>query len=117
MHLKLCEGLKNKLYPESSFPRFEVTVDNPYDYWNEHVRWESEQYRYVLSCLVSSFIRQPYFSKKVSERSRFTPKSLENFFQGLFDLRYSCMPGFEDQMKVFERLSRTWNFLSRGVDV
>jgi hypothetical protein len=119
MHLELCEGLKKKLYPKPSFPRFEVTVDKPYDYWNEHVRWESEQYRYVLSCLVSSFIRQPYFSKKVSERSRFTPKSLENFFKGLFDLRYSCMPGFEDQMKVFERLSRTWIFweLRSGFDV
>ena len=114
MHLGFCERLKNRLYPESSFGRFEVTVDRPYNYWNRRVGWDYEdeygKCRQVLSCFESSLVRYPRFDKKRLKWFRFTPTSLENFFKELFNLRNHCMPGFEKEMKDLQIQACTWNF-------
>ncbi len=44
-------------------PKFELTIEQDYEYWFNFLKWKTERNTFLLNCKYE-FIRQPYFSKK-----------------------------------------------------
>jgi hypothetical protein len=69
-------------------PKFELTIEQDYEYWSNFLKWKTERNTFLLNCK-SKFICKNYFSKKellfyhdvLSRKSGYpsTPESFQEF--------------------------------------
>lgn len=83
------EILRHQWFRILTITGFELTINRHYAFWYDFMKWETKRGHLLIDC-VGSFIRQPFFSKKVAGRSSFVPESFTHFFSELRYKIHSC---------------------------
>jgi len=99
---------KHEVSPKN--PKFELTIEQDYQFWCDSLKWETERTTFLLNCKYQ-FIRQPYFSGKdtkyylnqLSRSSGYesTPESFREFFGRSYISEIKCLR---------EESNSSWNF-------